>query len=356
MRIPDLKLLGDTISSALSAAFYAGMKAEAKVPGSSIVYDSTDALNGLLLALDQTGFDIGAKTEPRPGIVRTTVENGHTTVKLQMPRGTPSAIRHELYLNAVSLLRGPAVPLAEVVAMALGDASPDGCEGNVWKLFNQRLKARGYTIVSDEVDGAPELGTVALLTPKGERVVKAVAKGDFTTISDRDFRLFSHLVDNVWERDKLTARIRELDKLVVGYAERPLTPEDFTGPITLEKGTEATLPPGTQIHIGHTRGLDAPATSPWVLREVIPGTIDIRPNTKVADHEVVATATAVLTKADLSDRRELTVRTAWFCSENAKEAATTEALSLALRQARDAAAAFIAATSPAPATDAEEAA
>ncbi len=128
--------------------------------------------------------------------------------------------------------------------------------------------------------------------------------------------------------------------------DRPLTAEDFTGPITLERGVGA-----PQVYVDATPGM-----SSWVLRGVIPGTIDIRPSTTVADHEVTATATAVLTKADLSDRRELTVRTAWFCSENLIESATTEALSLALRQARDAAAAFIAATSPAPVNDTEEAA
>lgn len=61
------------------------------------------------------------------------------------------ALHHCLYLNAVSLMRG-ARPSAEAVAMALGGASPDGPEGNVWRLFDQRLKAGGYTVTSDEPD------------------------------------------------------------------------------------------------------------------------------------------------------------------------------------------------------------
>lgn len=54
-------------------------------------------------------------------------------------------------MNAVSLMRG-ARPSAEAVAMALGGASPDGPEGNVWRLFDQRLKAQPMLDALDGTD------------------------------------------------------------------------------------------------------------------------------------------------------------------------------------------------------------
>lgn len=143
--------ISDAIKTAIIEAFS---------PTGLTLSQRTDFLIG---KLSDAGFEIASKAAARPDIVRTTttVEDGHTAIKVHLPKGNPAGIRRQIYLNAVSLLRGPTVPLAEIVAMALGDASPDGCEGNVWKLFDQRLRARGHTIVSDEVDAPFDPSTLA---------------------------------------------------------------------------------------------------------------------------------------------------------------------------------------------------
>ncbi|SFU51768.1 MULTISPECIES: hypothetical protein [unclassified Methylobacterium] len=84
--------------------------------------------------------------------------------------------------------------------------------------------------------------------------------------------------------------------------------------------------------------------APWVLASVMPGVVDIRPSSTVRDHVIEATATALLTRGDFSEKREIKVQTAWFCNEGGIEEATRDAVSLALSQARKGAAAFIAAT------------
>ncbi len=76
---------------------------------------------------------------------------------------------------------------------------------------------------------APRLGTVALLTPEGERLVNAFASEDWSGTSERDHRAFTTLVDRVLEGDRTSARIRELDKRIAEKAEQPLAAEDFTG-------------------------------------------------------------------------------------------------------------------------------
>jgi hypothetical protein len=100
-------------------------------------------------------------------------------------------------------------------------------------------------------DGSPTVGTAALLTPEGERLVSAFASKDWSSISDRDYRRFIGLVDRVLEGDTTSAQIRELALRIVNKtapetlaatrtatyatAERPITPEDFTGEVEPEK-------------------------------------------------------------------------------------------------------------------------
>ena len=111
-----------------------------------------------------------------------------------------------------------------------------------------------------------------------------------------------------------------------------------------------------RIHKSDADRVETRTPAPWVLASVTPGVVEIRPSSTVYDHVIEATATALLTRGDFSERREIKVQTAWFCNEGGIEESTREAVSLALWQARKGAAAFITATSQAPATDAGEAA
>ncbi|UIN36929.1 hypothetical protein [Methylobacterium oryzae] len=117
------------------------------------------------------------------------------------------------------------------------------------------------------------------------------------------------------------------------------------------------LPEGVvRIHKSDAGRVETRTPAPWVLASVTPGVVEIRPSSTVYDHVIEATATALLTRGDFSERREIKVQTAWFCNEGGIEESTREAVSLALWQARKGAAAFIAATASDPASTDGEAA
>lgn len=99
------------------------------------------------------------------------------------------------------------------------------------------LDHAGFEIVRK----TPRLGTVATLTPEGERIVQAIAAGDFTGISDRDYRSFTVLVDRVLEGDRTSARLRDLDA-AIHRAERSLSP-----------GEERPLPAGEAVRYDYVR-------------------------------------------------------------------------------------------------------
>ncbi|WP_449410056.1 hypothetical protein [Methylobacterium komagatae] len=179
----------------------------------------------------------------------------------------------------------------------------------------------------------------------------AVAKGDLSRLSMGAYASLHEL------KERLV--VPDIGSLFAGYVERPLapgelkdllTPEDFTGLVTLEPGTEATLPPGTQIHMGHTRGLDVPATSPWILVEVIPGQLTARPVDETGDwHRLIieASATAVVTREDGSDRRVLKAA-GWHKVEGRDfEGDAKDLLDEIMMKANSLAAAFIKASTPA---------
>ncbi|MGU3466410.1 hypothetical protein ACLBXO_16310 [Methylobacterium sp. C33D] len=80
------------------------------------------------------------------------------------------------------------------------------------------IKLPDGSLIHGYFDGgeAPKVGTVSLLTPEAQRIIQSVREG-----------------------------VRaDIGKLFVGFTERPITPEDFTGPVTLEPGTLTELPEG----------------------------------------------------------------------------------------------------------------
>ena len=77
------------------------------------------------------------------------------------------------YAKAVALTRGP-IPSVAAVAEALGDASPNGPEGNVWSLLDERYR----TIQAGR----------RIPTGCAEAVREAVRTGDWRDVSDRDMK------------------------------------------------------------------------------------------------------------------------------------------------------------------------
>ncbi|MGU3449718.1 hypothetical protein [Methylobacterium sp. 391_Methyba4] len=144
------------IPSALGEALYDSLRDAHELgatPALKARFLPVEAVSGLLQGIEDAGFVILPKEALRERVVRITKGDGGK-VETRVPEGATRALRHQLYLNAIRLIRGPA-PSAEVVAMALGDASPDGPEGNVWALFDQRLKRRLRLVAMDEVEVPP---------------------------------------------------------------------------------------------------------------------------------------------------------------------------------------------------------
>lgn len=210
-----------------------------------------------------------------------------------MPIKTPVDIIADA-CQAVYSYRAPQVGTAEHIIEALDQAGyeivrkPEPRE----RVVRTFTRPDGSTVEATAIPGGasgpdPRLGTVALLTPEGERIVNAIATGDTYGLGNRDIAAFADLRAKV-------------DNLVVGFVQRPLGPEDFTGPVTLEPGKL------DEAHQGHTRGLDVPATSPWILVEVTPGQLSARPvisdRKGYPDTLIEASATAVVTRQDGSRR------------------------------------------------------
>lgn len=103
----------------------------------------------------------------------------------------------------------------------------------------------------DRRDGM-RCGTVAMLTPEGERLVQAAAAGDFTRMSMGAWASLHEL------RERLV--VPDIGSLVAGYAERPLRPGELRELLSLEPGK------ADEIHAGHTRGWDA---APAVTRDLV---------------------------------------------------------------------------------------
>lgn len=158
MRIQDYRILGDTVSSALSKAYHAGLREGRDISGQggvSIVYDPTRPMNDLLQTLDHAGFKIVRKEAARPA----------EPLEIKLPDGSIHG-----YLHGGEVLK----PGANIV-----------------------------------------------LTPEGERIIQAVAAGDYSDISDRD-------VAAVFGTPAAYARRRQEDDERRAI-KRGLTPEDFTG-------------------------------------------------------------------------------------------------------------------------------
>lgn len=116
--------------------------------------------DGVWDALNRAGYEIVRKPEPAPAVFmvsRVTHEDGSVTERRSAPVETEDAPG---YAKAVRLLRGR-LPSVVELADALGGASPDGPEGNVWKL-------------RDRIDRGPPSGGF-WAAPEGLRANETVA-------------------------------------------------------------------------------------------------------------------------------------------------------------------------------------
>ena len=179
----------------------------------------------IIEALGNAGFEIVEK----PDAYRERWENGFRNI-VQILHGGSYAFDISDIVEAVRALKAATRP-GEPIEIKLPDGSIHGYyrDGEVLKP-----------------------GTVAMLTPDGERIVQAIAHGDYTTITEREFAALADLQSRIPKTD--------LDKLVVGFAERPITPEDFTGKLEPGRLDEA--------HHGHTRGLDVPPTQASIAQAI----------------------------------------------------------------------------------------
>lgn len=164
----------------------------------------------------------------------------------------------------------------------------------------QALDKAGFEVVPKATPQAPGSGTDALLTDEGERVLAAIARGDLASLSER----------TVCSTIELVGRLDEASlKLEADEAPRER----------------------------------------WAVTSVRPGPTLVGPGDGVWEHSIQTSATAVLTGPDGASR-EIEVKGALRCDgdEGDVRAAVEVAIRDAMRKAREAAAAFIAATATAP--------
>jgi|GEM_PF-1337115 len=172
LSVSDLKTLGSTVSFALTTAFYDGRK---------------EALTVAKVPGSSFGYD---------------------------PAGPMNELLQSIDQAGFDIIKKAAARPGEPIEIKLPDGS-----------------IHGYY----HAGAAPTVGTVALLTPEGERLIQAVADADYSTLSERQLADVSDL------RDRLSG----IGNLVFGVIERPITPEDCTG-LKLEPGKADEAPAVTR--------------------------------------------------------------------------------------------------------------
>lgn len=118
-----------------------------------------------------------------------------------------------------------------VITAALDHAAPLGISSPFRAhIVIEYLDAAGYEITPKAE--SPVLGTVAMLTPEGERIVQAIAAGDFTGISDADFEAFQSIRGKVVRGDEISVKLRALTE---GYMSRDAAVAVFGKPPNWEE-------------------------------------------------------------------------------------------------------------------------
>ncbi|CAO4181097.1 hypothetical protein EEDFHM_03853 [Methylorubrum populi] len=256
MPIPTSTPVTEAIAGCLTRAFLTGRAAgriEARLGhGRARQFDPDGITAEVLANLDRAGIDIAPKAAP---------------VTLTLPDG-----------DRVS---GPDV--VELAAHLSAGAEAD----------------------DDRRDGM-RCGTVAMLTPEGERVLAAIARGDLASLSERA----------VYSAIELVGRLDD-------------------AALRLEPGQEDEAPAPVCL-----------TGSPWVVMEVRPGETTVGEGTDIWDHGITTSARAVMKNMITGAEREIRVDAAAFCDRGEGEVreAVEVAIRDAMRKAREAAAAFIAAT------------
>lgn len=89
----------------------------------------------------------------------------------------------------------------------------------------KRLAQAGFEIVRKGEPAtaavAPVMGRVAVLTPDGERIVQAIAAGDFTGISNADFNAFQGIRASVIRADEIADQAGRVTELTAGIIKAP---------------------------------------------------------------------------------------------------------------------------------------
>lgn len=215
MRIPTSTPVTEAIAAGLRRAFVAGRDA-GRIDGGPRLFDPARIRGELLAHLDQAGFEIAPKA---------------SAVTLTLPDG--------------ERVSGP-----DVVELAA------------------HLSA-GVEADDDRRDGM-RCGTVAMLTPEGERVLAAISRGDLASLSELA----------VYSTIELVGRLDEASlRLEPGKADEAPAPVGLTGF----------------------------AKSSWVVKEVRPGETTVGEGTDVWRHRIATSARAVMKNMITGVEREIRV-------------------------------------------------